>query len=294
MDAVADITAFCLLLHELSPEQIMASPVRTGFGQVRCAHGILPVPAPAAAWILKGVPIYAGDIRGELCTPTGAALLKHFASGFGTLPRMAVEKIGIGCGKKDFPQANCVRAMLGETSETPGTSGTSDTTGISGTSPEAITLPGKAIIDSEASDATDTVLELRCNLDDMTPEAVGFAMERLFEAGAADVYVIPLAMKKSRPGFLLSCMCAVELRDRIISLIFAHTTTLGIREYRCSRYILCRSEEAVHTPEGDVRYKMAKGYGTSRSKYEYDDLASLARKKNISLTQAADYADRFR
>ena len=114
MDAVADITAVCLMMNELAPEKIIASPVNVGFGNVRCAHGILPVPAPATAWILRGIPVYAGRTEGELCTPTGAALLKHFATEFGPLPRMRVRQIGIGCGKKDFEQANCVRAMLGE------------------------------------------------------------------------------------------------------------------------------------------------------------------------------------
>ncbi len=141
MDAVADITAFCLILSELAPEKVLASPVRIGFGDVHCAHGILPVPAPATAWILRGVPVYAGNIRGELCTPTGAAILKCFAQDFCTLPQMQIEKIGMGCGKKDFEQANCVRAMLGET-----------------------------------PDSQETILELSCNLDDMTPEALGFAI----------------------------------------------------------------------------------------------------------------------
>ncbi len=172
MDAVADITAFCLILSELAPEKVLASPVRIGFGDVHCAHGILPVPAPATAWILRGVPVYAGNIRGELCTPTGAAILKCFAQDFCTLPQMQIEKIGMGCGKKDFEQANCVRAMLGET-----------------------------------PDSQETILELSCNLDDMTPEALGFAMEEILAAGAVDVYTIPVTMKKGRPGFLLTCMC---------------------------------------------------------------------------------------
>lgn len=114
MDAVADITAVCLLLHRLSPDQIIASPVRVGSGQVRCAHGILPVPAPATAYLLRGIPIYGGTISGELCTPTGAALLKHFVQEFGSIPAMRISAIGYGMGKKDFSSANCVRAMLGE------------------------------------------------------------------------------------------------------------------------------------------------------------------------------------
>ncbi len=117
MDAVADITAVCLLIDMIKPEKIIASPVHVGSGTVRCAHGILPVPAPATAYILRGVPIYGGKIKSELCTPTGAALLKHFVSSFGDMPIISLEKIGYGMGYKDFPQANCVRAFLGETNE---------------------------------------------------------------------------------------------------------------------------------------------------------------------------------
>ena len=259
MDAVADITAVCLMMNELAPEKIIASPVNVGFGNVRCAHGILPVPAPATAWILRGIPVYAGRTEGELCTPTGAALLKHFANEFGPLPRMRVRQIGIGCGKKDFEQANCVRAMLGE------------------------------IPDSE-----EIILELSCNLDDMSPEAVGFAMEEMLAAGAVDVFTIPVTMKKSRPGLLLTCMCREPLRETMLGLLFRHTTTLGVREHVCNRYILDRRTETIETPEGTVRVKEASGWGTSREKYEYDDLARIARKKGISLAQAARIADKSR
>lgn len=114
MDAVADITAVCLLMHELTPDTVIASPVHVGSGHVHCAHGILPVPAPATAYLLKGIPIYGGEIRGELCTPTGAALLKHFVTRFGAMPVIKIQSIGYGMGKKDFPNINCIRAMLGE------------------------------------------------------------------------------------------------------------------------------------------------------------------------------------
>ena len=258
MDAVADITAFCLILSELAPERILASPVRIGFGEVRCAHGILPVPAPAAAWILQDIPVYAGDIRGELCTPTGAALLKCFADDFCTLPQMKVQKIGLGCGKKDFPQANCVRALLGET-----------------------------------PDSRETILELTCNLDDMTPEALGFAMEEILAAGALDVFTIPVTMKKSRPGFLLTCMCRESLRDEILRNIFLHTTTLGVRENVCNRYTLRREIEARDTADGEIRRKTASGWGTRRDKYEFEDLARIAREKGISLAEAAETADQY-
>ena len=258
MDAVADITAFCLLLSELAPDKVLASPVRIGFGEVQCAHGILPVPAPATAWILRDVPVYAGNIRGELCTPTGAALLKCFAEDFCTLPQMKVQKIGLGCGKKDFPQANCVRALLGET-----------------------------------PDSREMVLELTCNLDDMTPEALGFAMEEMLAAGAVDVFTVPVTMKKSRPGFLLTCMCRESLRDEILRIIFLHTTTLGVRENFCNRYTLRREIETRDTSDGEIRRKTASGWGTKREKYEFDDLARIAREKGISLAEAAEIAEQY-
>ncbi len=252
LDAVADVTAVCLLIYELAPEKIVASPIHVGSGQVRCAHGILPVPAPATAHILKGVPTYGGEIRGELCTPTGAALLKHFAAQFGAQPVMKVEKIGYGCGKKDFPQANCVRAMLGQT-----------------------------------ADSRDAVAELKCNLDDMTPEELGFAMEELLNAGALDVFTTPIGMKKNRPGVLLTCLCREDQKEEMVRLLFRHTTTLGIRETVCSRYILNRTMETAQTAYGPVRVKKVTGWGAEREKPEYEDLAKIAREQNLSLREAA-------
>ena len=271
MDAVADITAFCLLLSLIGPEKVVVSPIKIGFGEVRCAHGILPVPAPATAWILRDVPVYAGNIRGEMCTPTGAAILKCFADEFGSLPQMQISKVGIGCGKKDFEQANIVRALLGEMEDSSKTTGTEK--------PE----------DRQAGSgdrSRETVLELSCNLDDMTPEAVGFAMEELLEAGALDVYTIPVTMKKNRPGFILNCLCRESMREKILSLMFLHTTTLGIREYLCNRYTLQRRVRTVSTDLGEVRCKTADGWGVSRRKYEYEDLAAIARKRGISLAEA--------
>ena len=271
MDAVADITAFCLLLSLIGPEKVVVSPIKLGFGEVRCAHGILPVPAPATAWILRDVPVYAGNIRGEMCTPTGAAILKCFADEFGSLPQMQISKVGIGCGKKDFEQANIVRALLGEMEDSSKTTGTEK--------PE----------DRQAGSgdrSRETVLELSCNLDDMTPEAVGFAMEELLEAGALDVYIIPVTMKKNRPGFILNCLCRESMREKILSLMFLHTTTLGIREYLCNRYTLQRRVRTVTTDLGEVRCKTADGWGVSRRKYEYEDLAAIARKRGISLAEA--------
>ncbi|WP_283619048.1 nickel pincer cofactor biosynthesis protein LarC [Flavonifractor plautii] len=254
LDAVADVAGVCLLVHMLGVERIVASPVHVGSGQVRCAHGILPVPAPATAHILRDVPIYGGAIRGELCTPTGAALLKHFVTEFGAMPVMKVEKIGYGMGNKDFEAANCVRALLGET-----------------------------------AGGGDEVAELCCNLDDMTAEAIGFAQEELLAAGALDVYTTPIGMKKGRPAVLLSCMCRMEDRERLLGLLFRHTTTLGVRENVCRRYTLERGERTVDTPHGPVRLKTASGWGVVRSKPEYEDVARIARGQGISLAEVFDW-----
>ncbi|MGI6173493.1 MAG: nickel pincer cofactor biosynthesis protein LarC [Christensenellales bacterium] len=251
MDAIADISAVCLLMEKLAPEQVIVSPIHVGSGHVKCAHGILPVPAPATAYILRDVPIYGGGIRGELCTPTGAALLKHFATSFGEMPIMKVAAIGYGMGKKDFEAANCVRAMLGET-----------------------------------ADARDTVYDLSCNVDDMTAEEIGFATERLFEAGALEVFTVPAGMKKSRPGVLLHVLCRESDREQIVRAIFTHSATIGIRETTHRRYVLDRTVTAVSTPYGDVRRKDSVGYGMTRSKYEYDDLARIACDRGISIRDA--------
>ena len=253
MDAVADVTAVCLLLHKLAPDKIVASPIHVGSGQVRCAHGILPVPAPATAYLLRGIPIYGGEIQGELCTPTGAALLRHFAAEFGDMPVMRISAIGYGMGKKDFPRANCVRAMLGE-SEDPG----------------------------------DRIVELRCNVDDMTGEAIGFALEQLLNGGALDAFTVPIGMKKSRPGVLVTVLCRENQKETMVHLLLKHTTTLGIREFPCRRYTLNRTVETVDTPYGPVRRKVSSGYGVRREKYEYEDLASIAKAQNLSLSELSD------
>lgn len=253
LDALADVTGVCLLMELLAPEQVLASPVHVGSGQVRCAHGILPVPAPATALLLEGIPIYGGSIRGELCTPTGAALLRRFVTRFGPLPPMRVEKTGYGMGTKDFEAANCVRAMLGQTEESAG-----------------------------------HILELACNLDDMTPEAVGFAMEQLFAAGALDVYTTPIGMKKNRPGVLLTCMCREDDREAMLRTIFRHTSTLGVRVSVCDRYTLSRRQYAVQTPDGEIRVKESSGWGVLRRKAEFEDLARIARQTDKSIAEVLD------
>jgi len=250
LDALADVLSVCALMHELAPERILASEVNVGSGTVRCAHGVLPVPAPATELILRGVPIYSGKIKSELCTPTGAALLKYFVWKFGAMPTMQIENAGCGTGKKDFECAIVARAFISETA-----------------------------IDGEE------IIELACNLDDMTPEELSFAMEELFTLGALDVYFTSIGMKKSRPGVKLTCMCRERQRKQMLECIFKHTTTLGVREYVCKRYELGRSEKTVRTQDGEVRVKTSSGYGAVREKAEYEDLAALARKSGKTIAQ---------
>ena len=250
MDAVADITATCMLIELLAPQKILASPVNVGSGQVHCAHGILPVPAPATAYLLQGIPTYNNHIVGELCTPTGAALLKHFVNSFGNMPAITIQSIGYGMGQKDFEAANCVRAMLGE-----------------------------------ANANYQSIVELTCNLDDISAEKIGFAIERLFEAGAVEAYTIPVTMKKSRPGNLLCVMCREQDKSIILETIFKHTTTLGVRENISNRYTLQRTIETVETKFGPVSVKKSTGFGVSRQKIEYEDLARIAREKGMSINE---------
>ena len=201
------------LLEELAPGRWSALP--STLAAARCAAPTASCPCPPLPQPIfsREVPTYGGSVRGELCTPTGAALLKYFVNSFGPSPVMRVEKIGYGMGSKEFEAMNGVRALLGETEE-----------------------------------AGDSVLELRCNLDDMTPEAVGFAQEQLLKAGVLEVYTTPVGMKKNRPGILLTCLCRPERdKEKALSTLFAHTSTLGVQESLCSRYTLRRSQYTVET-----------------------------------------------
>ena len=248
LDAVADVVGVCLLMDKIGAEKVVASPVHVGAGHVHCMHGILPVPAPATALLLNGIPTFGGQVQGELCTPTGAALLKHFVSRFGDRPIMATEAIGYGMGKKDFERANCLRAFLGE-----------------------------------SKGALEQITRLECNLDDMTGEDISFAMEQLLKAGARDVYTQAIGMKKSRPGVLLSVICLPEDADKLAAVMMKYTATLGIRRQDMTRYVLERVVETVETPYGPVRVKTASGMGVLRRKAEYEDLATLAEQNQVSL-----------
>lgn len=254
MDAICDVAMVCMLMDKIGADRVVATPINTGSGKVKCAHGILPVPAPATALILNGIPSYSNDIKSELCTPTGAALAKHFVTEFGSMPVMVTERIGYGMGNKDFEVCNAVRAILG-------------TEGGSACAPNG------------------SITELECNIDDMTGEALGFAMDRILEAGAVDVYYTPIIMKKSRPAIKVSVLCKEAVKPAVLEAMFRHLSTIGIRECVMNRYELARSVGEVETAFGKVRCKKSEGYGVSKCKLEYDDLAEVAKAQGISIEE---------
>lgn len=249
LDAMCDVVGCSMLINMLNIDEIIVSPIHVGNGTVKCAHGILPVPAPATAEILKGIPFYTGNIDSELCTPTGAAILKTIASRFDSMPVMNISKIGIGMGSKNFETANCVRIFLEETN----------------------------------SELNDTIIELSCNIDDMTGEELSFAMETLFDNGALDVFFTNIQMKKNRPAILLRCLCKQNEKEKFQQLIFKYTTTRGIRELEYDRVKLSSSFTNVETKYGNIKRKTSIGYNIYKSKYEYENLKEIAQKENISL-----------
>lgn len=250
LDAVADVVLFCYLIDKIKAERIIASPINVGNGNVKCAHGLLPVPAPATAEILKGIPFYKSEYKTELCTPTGAAILKYFADEYTDIPLITAEKIGIGVGSKELSSPNIIRAFLSNQEE------------------------------------TDTVTELNCNIDDMTGEEISFACDCLFEAGALDVFTTPVFMKKNRPAFLLTVICNNTDKEKLSNCILKNTKTLGIRINSCSRLILSRNVKTVNTPLGEIEVKYSSGYDTENVKIEYESIKNIARSNNLSFLDA--------
>lgn len=251
LDAIADIAGVCVLMEMIASDKIIASPVNVGGGFVKCAHGMLPVPAPATAELLKGIPVFSGKIKEELCTPTGAAIIKYFAKNFGPMPAMALRKTGYGFGHKEFETLNCVRAFLGDF------------------------VPS----------IKDKVVQLECNLDDATGEEAGFACDILFKNGALDVFILPVFMKKNRPGFWMFCLCKENEAEKFAKLILKHTPTLGVRKTVYDRFVLERKLSAVQTHYGKILTKEAEGFGIKKSKLEYEDIARVARKDGTSLAE---------
>lgn len=258
LDAMADVVGSCLLFHYLKPDRIICSPIHVGNGTVKCAHGILPVPAPATTEILKGIPYYTGNINSELCTPTGAAILKYFADSFSDMPPMAIQNIGYGIGNKQFDTANAVRVFIGDKYT-------------------------EQNMDKSNDYASDEILEISCNLDDMTGEELGYAMDILLEAGALDVFFIPIYMKKNRPAVMLSCLCKTDDKDTFTDLIFKHTSTRGVRYADYTRAKLNSAFEEIHTDAGIVRRKISTGENVVKAKLEFGDLRKIADALDLSI-----------
>jgi uncharacterized protein (TIGR00299 family) protein len=240
IDSICDIVGACLALHLLGVEALYASPVNTGSGTVEADHGIMPVPAPATAMLLQGIPAYARGPETELTTPTGAALLAALSRGFGPMPAMTIQASGFGAGSKDFPQmANVVRVLIGE---------------------------------STAAPESTLVSVIEANIDDSSPEILGYAMERLLASGALDVTLQPVFMKKQRPATLLQIIARPQDQEALAAILFAETSTLGLRITHAERRVQTRSLVTVETPFGPVRIKVTP-HGAAP---EYEDCRQLA------------------
>jgi pyridinium-3,5-bisthiocarboxylic acid mononucleotide nickel chelatase len=259
VDSIIDTVGAMIGFELLGIERFYASALRVGHGAVKAAHGLMPIPAPATAELLRDIPIYAGDIEGEFVTPTGAAIIVSLCEGFGPLPEMKIAKAGYGAGTRDpkgFP--NVLRVIVGEWTE-----------------------KGKA-----ASPAIEPVTVIETNIDDMNPQAFGFVMDKAFALGALDVFLTATQMKKSRPGVMLTVLCQADASEAITEMLLAETTTLGVRYYEANRRILARAIENVETRYGQVRVKVARdGERTLHFQPEYEDCARLAKLLEVPILE---------
>ncbi len=257
VDAMVDIVCAAVGAEALGVDEIICSPLNVGGGTVQCAHGTIPVPAPATVELLADAPVYSSGLMKELVTPTGAAIVKTLASRFSSFPDMKIEKSGYGAGTRNFPgHPNVLRLTIGEVA--------------------SHTLA--------ANTATDTVAVLEANLDDLNPQVFGYVMDRLFEAGALDAFAMPVQMKKNRPGTLLTVLCKPEHASTLTQLIFTETTTLGVRRREETRQTLARRWESVGTPWGEVRVKVASMNGTvTNYAPEYEDCRRIAMENRVPL-----------
>lgn len=263
VDSLADIVGTAAALHAAGAEEVYCSPLPAGYGYVQTGHGPLPVPAPAAAELLKGFPVRPVPVEGELVTPTGAAIVAALAKGCGPLPAMKIKEVGYGLGSKDYGLPNFLRVFLGE-----------------GPAP-----------DEAGEDAPpggeQAVSVLETGIDDLSPEILAYAAERLFSEGALDVYLAPVIMKKGRPGTLVTVLCPPEKESAFVAAIFNETSTLGVRVRRERRYCLPRREVAVESGYGTVRVKIA-GAGAGRGRQispEYEDCRRLALEKGVPVKE---------
>lgn len=261
LDSIADIFGVAIGVDFLGLKRVHFSPIPTGSGSVKCEHGLMPVPTPATAFLLEGIPLAPSPASGELTTPTGATIAKTLADEFGTLPPMTVTRVGCGAGTKTFlSHPNMVRLFVGEMAA------------IEGTEPAR---------DRE----TDQVTLLQTNLDDQTPEAIGFLMEQVMGAGALDAWVTPILMKKGRPAHELSILAGRDTWQALEGLLFQQTRTLGVRRVMMDRTKLPRSLHEVETPFGKVRGKVRLLDGSSSFHPEFEDCARLARQRGVTLQE---------
>ncbi|MGH9397906.1 MAG: nickel pincer cofactor biosynthesis protein LarC [Terriglobia bacterium] len=256
VDAVLDIAGACVGLDLLGIAELYCSRLNVGSGRVLAAHGNLPVPAPATAELLKGLPIYSTGVDGELVTPTGAAIVSTLAKGFGPMPPMTVQQIGYGAGTRDFPgHPNLARLFVGEKAE-----------------------------GSRAAEGLISVIQ--ANVDDMSPQLFGYVMERALAAGALDVTCSSIQMKKNRPGLEITILCAPERVEALSRILFDETTTLGVRIHEARRLVLGREVVSVETIYGQVRVKVARSNGrVLNAAPEYDDCRRLAEEKSVPLKE---------
>jgi uncharacterized protein (TIGR00299 family) protein len=250
IDSIIDIAGAVFALEWFGIDDIVASPLNVGGGSVEIAHGTFPVPAPATLRLLQGVPVYSGDIKKELVTPTGALVMSTYARSFGPMPAMSVEKIGYGAGTRDFERVpNVLRVVIGERTEHAGSRGVDDR----------------------------NVLKIECEIDDMSPQLFGPVSDALFAAGALDVFLTPVFMKKGRPGTLLTVLAPPALREPVCSLLFRETTTLGVRIEHIEREILEREVVEVAVAGGSIRIKVARRRGeVMNAAPEFDDCVRIA------------------
>lgn len=289
-DAIADVVAVCYLLEQLDIQRLGVSPIHTGYGTVHCAHGILPVPAPATMELLHDIPCYVDyTVQGELCTPTGVALVKYFGNQFGTMPVMRIDKVSYGFGTKHFERPNCVRGCMGQVIRM------DDVASFEKIITAGVESMANMNVDSIYSDISnhnsvgiyhnDAIIEMQCNIDDMTGEEIGFAVEQLLATKALDVFTTPIGMKKQRPGTMITVLCLAQDMPVIRDSIFAHTTTIGIRYMKKGRYTLHRQQGTIEYKGYTIGYKQVQTLTGVRRKYEYDDLRTVASALNITLLE---------
>lgn len=285
VDAIVDIAGSVIGLHKLGIQRVYASRLPLGTGFVRSSHGILPVPAPATANLLVGIPVYTGEIPGELVTPTGAALISTLAEQFGPLPQMIIEKIGYGSGTRDREIPNVLRAYLGMLQEKPGRKTQAADTARD-PHPEQHQSPL-----TEAGYREGPAVLLEANIDDMVPQFYGHLSDLLLEAGALDVVLIPIQMKKGRPGTNLQVLAHPDSVSELLALIFRETTTIGVRSYPVTKHMLPREVRSVQTRLGAVRVKIARlGDRITNIQPEYEDCRELAVQHHLPVKEVFELA----